>query len=281
MLECDEPGPGDFGDVCAGAASTEGRAGHEPGQAGALGLPLPFPELPRQLPFVPVELCVLGPRPCQGQSPEMTPDPRGAAAAGPQSSWEGLRPVPAPGERLSPTPRRVCAAVSRPLSPPRRQHPPLLPLPPPKLSLDPGAKGAAHTCQPLAQRLTGAAGLGHRRGQAPARPARQAPGSLVVQDDVRPPDELGGDADGGHVLVVSRVPAKLVVVPLLGEGRREVGWGGWEGAGGPGGRSSHSPASPTRWSSSSGSSHPGTRRRGGGDPRVGDKVSSPTGTARS
>lgn len=133
LLECDEPGPGDFGDVCAGAASTEGRAGHEPGQAGALGLPLPFPELPRQLPFVPVELCVLGPRPCQGQSPEMTPDPRGAAAAGPQSSWEGLRPVPAPGERLSPTPRRVCAAVSRPP----------LPAPPPTPSAAPSSSPQA------------------------------------------------------------------------------------------------------------------------------------------
>lgn len=41
-------------------------------------------------------------------------------------------------------------------------------------------------------------------------------GLLVVEDDVRPPDELRGDADGGNVLIVTRVPAQLVVMPLLG-----------------------------------------------------------------
>ena len=50
-------------------------------------------------------------------------------------------------------------------------------------------------------------------------PARRPPrGSLVVKDDVRPPDELGGNANGGDVLVVGRVPAQLVVMPFLGAG---------------------------------------------------------------
>lgn len=50
-------------------------------------------------------------------------------------------------------------------------------------------------------------------------------GLLVVEDDVRPPDEFRGDADGGDILVVTRVPAQLVVVPLLGgSGETCVRW---------------------------------------------------------
>ena len=45
--------------------------------------------------------------------------------------------------------------------------------------------------------------------------------SLVVEDDVRHPDQLGGHPDGRHVVVVGRVPAQLVVVPFLGEPRRD------------------------------------------------------------
>ena len=41
-------------------------------------------------------------------------------------------------------------------------------------------------------------------------------GLLVVEDDVRPPDEFRWDADGGDILVVTRVPAQFVVMPLLG-----------------------------------------------------------------
>lgn len=47
-------------------------------------------------------------------------------------------------------------------------------------------------------------------------PCAPGPCSLVVEDDVRPPDKLRGDSDGGDVLVVVRVPAQLVVMPLLG-----------------------------------------------------------------
>lgn len=41
--------------------------------------------------------------------------------------------------------------------------------------------------------------------------------SLVVQDNVRPPDDLRGDADGSYILVVVWVPAEFVIVPLLQE----------------------------------------------------------------
>ena len=44
---------------------------------------------------------------------------------------------------------------------------------------------------------------------------------LVVEDDVWHPDQLRGHPDGRHVVVVRRVPAQLVVVPFLGERRRE------------------------------------------------------------
>lgn len=64
------------------------------------------------------------------------------------------------------------------------------------------------------------------------RTTMPCPGSLVVEDDVRPPDELRGDADGGHVLIVGRVPAQLVVMPLLHKGREgRVGMRGWKGEG--------------------------------------------------
>jgi hypothetical protein len=47
-------------------------------------------------------------------------------------------------------------------------------------------------------------------------PSPQGPrSSLVIEDNVWPPDELGGDADGGDILVVSGVPAQLIVMPLL------------------------------------------------------------------
>lgn len=41
-------------------------------------------------------------------------------------------------------------------------------------------------------------------------------GLLVVEDDVGPPDEFRGDADGGDIFIVTGVPAQFVVMPLLG-----------------------------------------------------------------
>lgn len=86
-------------------------------------------------------------------------------------------------------------------------------------------------------------------------------GLLVVEDDVRPPDEFRWDADGGDILVVTRVPAQFVVMPLLG-GSGEPCVRGIQGRGQRWGCSPpHLPASPTRWSSSSGFSHPRTQVR--------------------
>lgn len=39
--------------------------------------------------------------------------------------------------------------------------------------------------------------------------------SLVVEDEVGDPDHLGGDADGGDIVILGRVPAQFVVVPFL------------------------------------------------------------------
>lgn len=38
---------------------------------------------------------------------------------------------------------------------------------------------------------------------------------LVVEHNIRPPDELGGDSDGGDILKLLRVPAQLVIAPFL------------------------------------------------------------------
>lgn len=46
---------------------------------------------------------------------------------------------------------------------------------------------------------------------------------LVVQHDVRDPDHLRGHADGGDVVEVGRVPAQLVVAPLLAAGTQKGG----------------------------------------------------------
>lgn len=111
--------------------------------------------------------------------------------------------------------------------------------------------------------------LGHSHLDTGAR--RPCPltsrGSLVVEDNVRPPDELRGNADGGDILVVRGVPTQLVVIPFLGQGGRRKPQPASEGEEGteqgrtPGSGSPHSPASPTHSLSSSGSSHPGTQRR--------------------
>ena len=39
--------------------------------------------------------------------------------------------------------------------------------------------------------------------------------SLVVEDDIRQPDDLRGDVDLSDPAVLLRIPAQLVVVPLL------------------------------------------------------------------
>lgn len=75
---------------------------------------------------------------------------------------------------------------------------------------------------------------GFLAGMGPDHLTCQGPRSLlVIEDDVRPPDELRGDADGGNVLIVNRVPAQLVVMPLLsGSGEPHVkGLWGREGRG--------------------------------------------------
>lgn len=41
--------------------------------------------------------------------------------------------------------------------------------------------------------------------------------SLVVEDDVRSPDNLWGDSDGGDIFIFLRVPAEFVVIPFLQE----------------------------------------------------------------
>ena len=45
---------------------------------------------------------------------------------------------------------------------------------------------------------------------------------LVVQDDVRQPDDLGGDVDLPHAAVLAGVPPQLVVVPFLRQDRNTV-----------------------------------------------------------
>lgn len=73
-------------------------------------------------------------------------------------------------------------------------------------------------------------------GGAAILPTETPPsGSLVVQHDVWPPDELRGDANGSHVVVVPGVPAQLVVPPLLHRQNTQLrGTGGdggqWRGA---------------------------------------------------
>ena len=42
--------------------------------------------------------------------------------------------------------------------------------------------------------------------------------SLVVEDDIRQPDDLRGHVDLAHPAILLGVPAQLVVVPLLQEG---------------------------------------------------------------
>lgn len=44
--------------------------------------------------------------------------------------------------------------------------------------------------------------------------------SLVVEDNVWPPDELRGDSDGCDIFIFLGVPAQLVVMPLL----PKTGW---------------------------------------------------------
>lgn len=38
---------------------------------------------------------------------------------------------------------------------------------------------------------------------------------LIVEDDVRPPDELRGDADGRDVVVFFWIPSEFVIIPFL------------------------------------------------------------------
>lgn len=61
-------------------------------------------------------------------------------------------------------------------------------------------------------------------------PSRQRH-SLVVEHNVRDPDHLRGHPDGGDIVKVCRVPAQLVVTPLL-EGDMEGRASGGPGSGG-------------------------------------------------
>lgn len=85
--------------------------------------------------------------------------------------------------------------------------------------------------------------------------------SLVVEDNVRPPDDFWGNTDGGDIFIFLRVPAELVIIPLLQENIHHFKYSSFvpECIFSVYFVSLSSPdilVSPRHWLSSSGSSHP-------------------------
>lgn len=72
-------------------------------------------------------------------------------------------------------------------------------------SLFPAPPTQSHVCRSLFE-------------SSPNSPEKEEEGGfrlLVVQNDVRHPDELRGNSNGGHVVVVGRTPLQFVIGPFL------------------------------------------------------------------